>query len=347
MNSLLQFFEKVQRDRWSGEVTVASSQGNAIVLVSQGDLVWCHRPLERAIERFSKITWIQMPPPAVAQSIKSWEEFIQMLQNLNQDKPDRLIRFLKTDRLELFFRLFFWSNVEMTPRAFEVEPPDPVTLGFYKLKSMATLLKEARRRLEEWPEIQAQIGNGKRVFKCIVDLPEDDSLAHDAIDQVLAEQDLVSQSLSPHTLEELEILRLCDGTLSVQDVIRQTTDGEFLTLRRIIHLWQKGALAPKDSQATALRPKPAMSRVTWTQDFRSLALQLVVIATLLGVGSMMHSPPPHSTRELQQFLELYRASEQRYPLTLQELMNRYPEAKNSVGQTTYRLLHPTRYELTE
>ncbi len=183
MSSLLEVLKQFESEKWSGEITVTSSQGNCELLIYQGALLWAHRPLDRAIERISKFNWIQLPPEASLRGVRTWEDFVRLLLHSNHDSYQQLVRFLKTDRFEIFFRMFFWSNVEMTPRPFAVSPPDQAELGFYAPRGLNTLLKEARRRIDEWPKIQKQIGSSKRIFVCTVEIPAENNAPLDAIDE--------------------------------------------------------------------------------------------------------------------------------------------------------------------
>lgn len=351
MSSAFDFFSKLETEKWSGEVYVTSSQGNATLLLKEGQLIWAHRPLDRAFERLSKIEWIKLPPEMILKNIKTWEELVRMVLHSNPDRYSDVTHMLRTERLELFFRIFFWSNVEFVPRQFKVDLPDPVELGFYRPRSLAPLLKEATRRVQEWPEMQAQIGSSKRIFVCLTDLPASDSRVRDALDQVLAETQISSASPSAYSPEEIEILRLCDGTNSVQDIVRVSLDGEFLTLRRMVKLWEKGAIAPKDEPSATIRRK-ASSEPFQISDLGRVAASLLlasVIAFCADAAKTQWAPESQLSSidsiPLQQALELYRHNAHRYPLSLNDLKAEFPFTDVYIGAYDYRLIHPTEYRL--
>lgn len=347
MSSLFEVLKQFEADRWSGEISVTSSQGNAELLISEGALLWAHRPLDRAVERLSKFSWIQLPPDESLRGIRTWEEFVRILLRTNHDSYQQLVRLLKTDRLELFFRIFFWTNIELTPRAFPVSPPDQADLGFYSPKSLGTLLKEAKRRTDEWPRIQKQIGSSKRIFVCTVEIPTENNAPLDAIDEAFLGKSTASARALPYSYEEIEILKASDGTNSVQDIVRLSPDGEFLTLRRILRLWERGALAPKDDDSQVIHPQIVLRRIGMKDGARALLL-LVVFLIAAGLTDRLLHPPVMQSEDahtIQQSLELYRLKYKRYPLTLNELSTFIPLPEGAHFGFSYSLIHPTEYEL--
>ena len=347
MSSLFELFAKLERDRWSGEIGISSSQGNATVLIREGQFIWCHRPIDRAVERISKFPWIKMPPEAILRNCKTWEDLVRMFLHANPDSYNQLIRYLKTDRLELFFRIFFWSNIEIASRAFTVEPPDPVELGFYSMRKLSTLLKEAQRRVTEWPQIQEQVGSSKRIFICQIDLPHQDEAPRDAIDQAFLEKEDSISAVLPFSPEEIEILRQCDGTRTVQDIVRDSIDGEFLTLRRLLALWEKHAIAPKDDENFQSARLPKASPLSLKEVIRALFLSLVTALLFWAAGKVERnwggaslSPVP-----VQQSLEIFKHRHGRYPLTLSELPALNLPSRELSEHFDYKLLHPLDYRL--
>ncbi len=323
-----------------------------MIAIQEGHFLWAHRPLARAAERLERIPWISMPPPGVVSTTKTWEELVRRVIALNSDHYRQLVQHLKTDRLELFFRTFFWTNVELTPRPYEMELPDPVALGFYTPKKLESLLAEARKRVEEWPKIQARIGSGKRIFLSHVNLSGILTKKPDVIDQALEVFEEVDgrSSSSPHlpfSAEEIEIIHGCDGQNTVQDLVRQSLDGEFLTLRRLIHLWDKGTIYPKDEDLNATTLPQLSTRGTWKDCLGALGILVMVLGLLYSLHFLkpvgFDLPDSHYLR-LQ--LNLYRAKNNQYPLSLLDLVNRKIISPDIAAQWNYRLIHPERYELT-
>jgi len=347
VSSLFDLLTKLEKEQWSGEIAITSSQGNATILLREGQFIWAHRPLDRAIERLSKFSWLKLPPETVLRNCKTWEDFVRMLLHSNPDSYSQLVRFLKTDRLELFFRLFFWSNVELGQRPFAVALPDPVELNFYSTRKLSTLLKEANRRLHEWPQIQESIGSSKRIFICQIDLPPENDIPRDAIDQAFLEKEDTISAVLPFTLEEIELLRLCDGTRTIQDLVKESMDGEFLTLRRLLNLWEKNAVTPKDDQNFK------SSRVSKPNPLKLMDIgMLCVLSPFLGLvfyGMMMLDQEwgraPVSSVPVQIELEAFKSRHGRYPLTLSELKDGSLPVDDVMNRFDYKLLHPLQYQL--
>jgi len=348
MKELTGLFLKLEKEQWSGEVEVNSTEGSAFILIHKGQFIWAHRSLDRSIERLERLSWLDLPPEEVLRSAKTWEELVQALIRSNQPQYHRLVRYLKSERQEIFYRTFFWSNVEMIPRAFEFQLPDPVEFGFYTKRKLSSQVREAEKRLLEWPSFQQLIGSSKRIFVRQTDLDLSPKSEADEIDKALGSTNpevvIGAQSFS---LEELEILRLCDGTHNVQDLIRLTGIGEFLTIRRVIELWDRGVIAPKDDESTIHRRVKAKSE--WTlKAALSSALLLVLLCSLNSAVDRLQKRSSSgyvSSTAVQQRLELFRRKEGRYPLNLQELSVERPIDPLYLNQFEYKLLNPFKYQL--
>lgn len=355
MSTMFQFYERLEKENWSGEVEVTSSQGNAIILIREGKLLYAHRPLQRAIERFEAIHWIQLPPPEALGGTKTWEEFIVRLTKVNQDKYQRLSRYLKTDRLELFFRTFFWENIELFPRPYEVPPLDPLHFSFYTPRNLSKLIKESQHRIAEWPLIQKKVGSSKRVFITLISLPSttptEKPAEVDAVDEALIDfggefPDNFEESRLPYPPEQIELIKLCDGRNTVEDVIRLSQDGEYLTLRRLIDLWENGVIYPRDLQDQVFNKKtPQLFK--WSQIPNLIFLSGVM--GLLFAGFSYLSPPPSGSavvsQSVVQSIEIYRHQNGRYPITLLELVKEGRITPQSFQQHDYKLVNPFEYEL--
>lgn len=353
MKVLFEVFEKLAKDKWSGEVQVSSSQGNAFVVLRKGEFVYAYRPFDRSIERFQKIDWIDIPAEARIEKSKTWEDVIRILLLANETRRERLIQYLKTERFELFFRIFFWTNVELFPRNFDVDDETP-ELSFYTPKSMIKLLSEARMRLEEWPKIQKRISSSKRIFvsRLAVGKQTGTHKKPDVIDQALLDFDPKlenADALSLFSEGDQQILSLCDGRHSVQDIVRQSADGEYLVLRRLIELWDKDLIAPKelaDDAGLHFYSKPRKMS-PWRESFQIFVL-------MLGLAALFSSFHPWSaTRHwndaqlspLRSALEVYRAREGVYPSRLQSLADEAWIQSRFWDEVEYELISPRAYFL--
>lgn len=350
--SVFEYFEKIASTAWSGEVEVTSSQGHAHLLIQNGQLIWAHRPLDHALERFKKIPWLELPENEVLSQAKSWDQLVQTVISHNTEQSAALLKHLKTDRLEVFFRLFFWNNIEMKPRPFQVQSPEEMDLGFYSLKSLESLIAEAKRRLHEWPSIKERVGSSRRIFISQVELPDMEPKELDIIDKSLlqfeAGSSISDRSSMPFSKEEVEVIRLCDGRHSVQDIIRLTLDGEFLILRRVLALWDKGAIRPKDNEdSRSEKSTPQIVKRMKIHDLMgtilSAAAVIVLFMALQHVSSPL--PPMDSSETLQTALNIYHVKNGRYPVTLTELLATDLIHEQTIEQWDYTLVHSHLYEL--
>jgi len=322
---LTEFFQNLESENWSGEVQITASEGHATVVLAKGQFWYAHRPIDRAVERLRRLEWAKIPPDEIVGSIKSWEDFVQHLVRFNHESRERLLKHLKSDRLELFFRTFFWTNIELLPREFEVDVADQPELHFYNLKSLEKILKEAQTRRREWPEIQSRIGSSRRIFVLTAGLSDTGKVPKpelaDPIEAALNEFEVDNKNTQSGAFseEELQILHLCDGKHRLQDIIRRSSDGEFLTIRRVVELWNRGLIAPKDVEPSLILKRnnvetPSARQWLW----RALSGALLLALLFLSSHSISSSDS-RSLHRVQMSLEVYRAIQGRYPLTLLEL----------------------------
>lgn len=350
MKVLFEVFQKLAEERWTGEVQVSASQGNAFVVIYEGQFLYSYRPFDRAVERFQKIEWMRLPEDVRMEKCNSWEDVLKLLMRANQNHSDKLVRYLKTDRLELFFRIFFWTNVEIFPRAFSFDPNLSPELNFYGPKELSKILKEAKHRLEEWPKIQRRIGSSKRLF--ISRIPTRNTGAQkrpDSIDKALKAFDpklAVLDEVGPYSEEQMQILQLCDGRNSVQDIIRQSPDGEFLILRRLIELWDRELIVPKEGES-ALDPLGTRPRFFWFESFQLLCMILVISSLFAFNFPWDYSLQRNNAQleKLQSALELFRAQQGVYPTSVEEIKRAGFVSSNAWSQIEYRLTSPKSYEL--
>gem|GEM_PF-4110825 len=353
MKDLLDFFNKLEQDQWSGEVQVTASEGHAFIIIYRGKFLYAYRPFDRALERIENLGWAQIPPQEAVQSLNTWDVFLNTILNLNQENYDRLIRYFKTDRFELFFRIFFWTNIELFPRNFDIELTQHPEFNIYSPKDLKKLVREAQTRTKEWPKIQNRIGSSKRIFISNVPLAESSARAvfnRDAIDKAILEFEeqsgakTTSQEVGIYSEEQLDLLRLCDGRNSVQDIIRLSPDGEFLVLRRLIELWDRGLIIPKDDYSKV----EAKTSDKGSHSFRSLSLLTAVMAGLfylIHFSSVSQPKQSYVPSYLTQALELYRNVEGRYPVTLSELQQIGVLKNEDLNLYDYELINLKLYSL--
>ncbi|TVQ81064.1 MAG: hypothetical protein EA369_00725 [Bradymonadales bacterium] len=349
MTDLFHFFSKLEQDRWSGEVQVTASEGNAFLVFLEGEFLYAYRPLDRAVEKLQEVRWLRMPPEQVTQGAVSWEAIVLQLLRENREKEAKLVRHLKSDRYEIFFRIFFWTNVDLIPIPDDSAFSPSLELSFYSPRSISRLLNEAKARLEEWPKIQKRIGSSHRVFACRVpssELEKEENRQKDAVDQALERfsdtAGIVLQGDARFSDEQIELLRLCDGHNNVQDIIRKSYSGEFLTLRRLIELWDQGAVGPRDEDSS--RSHGSKSPLSF-KELKAGFLVCVFVAAVSGFFFWSQPTPQVDLAPVQSALEIYRGVHGRYPLTLQELQLSRVIAGQSFDGLAYRLVSLDRYEL--
>lgn len=355
MKNLFEVFESLHERQWSGEVQITASEGFVSIVITKGRLFYAHRPIDRANEKYSQISWIKALADTELGDLHTWQSYVRSLIASNSTRSDELIKFLNVERLELFFRSFFWSNVEVFPKEYEIDTNDYPELHFYRTVDIRKLLKEAEIRLKEWPSIQSKIGSSKRYFVSRVissDTTGSISRPGDEIDRALSQfEETAGQTggfkSGIYSEEEMEILRLCDGSHSVQDLIRECRDGEYLTLRRVIDLWQRGLIIPKDDEIS-FSVREEADRSNWKREILGVTVASLLLSFIF-VGSALlnfESQPKTVPNALVQALEIHRALYGRYPVTLIELKESGLLSESIEGQGyAYKLLNLQHYEL--
>ncbi|MDB5037816.1 MAG: hypothetical protein JWQ35_1344 [Bacteriovoracaceae bacterium] len=350
MKTVFELFDGLEKEGFSGEVDVTASQGHATVYIKEGRFVWAHRPLDRAIERFQKISWMKMPDSEALLNARSWHSFVGLLLAENQEQYGRVVSLLKVDRLEVFFRIFFWTNLEIIPRGGDLAPLDATELGFYSVRKFDRLLTEAKKRVEEWPKMKTRMGSSRRIFISQVEtssLQVNFDLVEESFDQIA---DGVSPKIVlphvPFSSEEVEILKICDGRNTVQDLIRILPDGEFLIVRRLLELWRKGAIRPKDDEESLVSIHTRSGDIGGRDIFASIWM-IILISLCFFTFSELSRPdaPSNMPQEITQAVEIYRKLEGHYPLTLSDLPKNLINPKRAGQDFEYSLSDPLRYEI--
>ncbi len=338
MKQILDFFEQARRDLWSGRVILISTQGSASIEVSEGQVIYAHRAIDRSLQRWKRYPWlnVQMPDSWMP---GSWPELMLELLKTNPDQQLRLQKLFLVDRREVFLRCFFWSNIEIRKQDDRVFLPDPDQLPFYTPMELGELIEEAKRRLQAWPALKSQMGSSKRVFVSSIQ----NSNLPDLIEESLSEAKVQGNPL-PFSVDELELLRLCDGHHSVLDLVQMLPYGEYLTIEMILSLQERGALRSKERLAEegsvvhtlALSVNDVLNAVVTT-------LSALVLTIGLHFVFSQKITAPCDSRAVQQALEIYRSRFQYYPLTLNEL----PKSLAIPADLfSYSLMNPVTYELS-
>lgn len=343
MKKIFRFFEELAEQKWSGFIEARASEGLAYICLRKGRFLYAYRPLDRSIERLEKISSMKLPPLNAISPNEGWSDFIEICLKLNPDQTQKLMRYFEIDRFEVFFRIFFWTNLELVPQAQEPNESEDSEISYFHPTKIESLLKEAQHRDQEWQSIQRRIESSKRIFVLNSKISNEQFAAPDIIDLAL-QSDSSEASFSPEEEMERDLLQLCNGKNSVEDLIRNSYQGEFLVLRQLVDLWNRGLIEPIDQRArsgqSSLRP------AKYFRDALIVSSVLIVFGAILNLVTLYH--PLHRKfyqipNELSQTLELYRAEFDRYPTQLRELN----EAKYffiPMGQSwPYQWESPTRY----
>ena len=355
MNTLLNYFQELANKNWSGEIDVMASQGNATILMRDGEFILAYRPIGRSFEKFQKIEWLKTPPQNELEKLDNWMVFIEVLLEGNEDKSIQLANFLKIDRMELFYRMFLWSNIEIASREFKVGPLGSTKLSFYTPKNLNSMLDEAKRRLDNWPQFQERLDSSNRIFvskinfgpKLVQELESMDTESFRSEDSTEFEGRHPIPTL-PYTLEEIELLRECDGRNTVQDLIRRSEHGEYQTIKRLISLWNKKAISPKDEEDAYAESTPLAAKLS-VKDVGILIFMIMLISSFFVLTDILN---PHSAAHhraavtVTRGLESFRTSEGTYPLTLNVLVRRGLISKIDITNLEYSLIHASRYKLS-
>lgn len=347
MSSVFDLFDTLNDEKFSGEVEVTASQGHAIILMKDGKFVWAHRTLDRAFERFQKVSWLQMPSSAEIGNTKTWRDFVIALLEANPDNYNRLIRLLKMDRFEVFYRLFFWSNLEMIQRSVDVESLlSPPQLSFYSIREFDPLVAEARKRVTDWPEMKTRMGSSRRIFMSQVE-PSSLKVEFETSDEPSPSINMNTDLPQvPFTSEEIEVLRHCDGRNTVQDLVRTLPDGEFLIVKRLLDLWKKGAVRPKDDEESVVSIH-ARSNDIGPRDLIACGSLAFLVSLFFYLMAQLFPPTPPSAvhPEISQALTIYRRTEGHYPANLSEIPRRIYFYRTSLKNFDYFLNDPTHFEV--
>jgi hypothetical protein len=152
----------------------------------------------------------------------------------------------------------------------------------------------------------------------------------------------------PYSPEEIELLRLCDGTTNVQEMIRKSLDGEYLVLRRLMNLWTKGAIRPKDEER--LEKEEGVHRLSlggldWLNGIWVI-IWVAALGIILSVLEGLSPPVMIVPTTLTQAVEVFRHKQGHYPLSLEELASEPALHGLPIRQYDYTLVRSDEYRIT-
>jgi len=358
MKKLHDFFTDLFQKEWTGEVDIFSSQAHATLAIKKGRLVFAYRPFTRAFERIAAFPSIQLPPSEIISNVQTWQDFIRSVIRENKLKESLTKLFLDLDQKELFFRIFLWSNVELSFREVNVSIPQSLDFDFLNPCPLNSLLSEATKRLSEWPKIKEQMGSSHRIFTSHIIITPDASsemfvgdkieesfstASSVAIESVRSQTTNLKEDLS---LEELAILPLCNGQNTLYEIVHLSPYGEYLTLQAILSLWKKKAVSPRGGEEK--ENLFSWTRIQWA-DLKLTFLSFLLISLIFifnGIADVFFQTKLLPQERVTQSLEIYRAAEGVYPLTLRVLVRENLITQTEAETFDYFLLHPTRYHLS-
>lgn len=184
------------------------------VLIKQGKI--SERGLERALN-------IQK---------KSNEKLGRILVDIGLISKEDLSSSLSLQATKIIFTLFKWKDGE-----FKFKSSDTVEYDkeFFVPMEVDNILMQGMQMLDEWPRITSLIRSKKVVFEPLPVKPE-----FEVVDEF-------HEGMSDKKLSriEFETLKLIDGKRNVEEIIDLSYANEFITLRSIVSLIEKGLIREK------------------------------------------------------------------------------------------------------
>ncbi|MGQ9619030.1 MAG: DUF4388 domain-containing protein [Candidatus Aminicenantia bacterium] len=184
------------------------------VLIKQGKI--SERGLERALN-------IQK---------KTNEKLGKILVNIGLISKEDLSDSLNLQATKILFNLFKWKDGE-----FKFKSSDTVEYDreFFSPIEVDNILMQGMQMLDEWPRITNLIRSKKAVFEPLPVKPE-----FEVVDEY--HEGIGAKKISRI---EFETLKLIDGRRSVEEIIDLSHVNEFITLRSIVSLIEKGLVREK------------------------------------------------------------------------------------------------------
>lgn len=253
--------------RKTGILSMENDQDTVTVQFFQGQVVGADtrlRTLEdllgSVLVRTGKITEAQLREVLALQK-QTLQRLGYILVKSGMLSEDELKEALRIQVNQIVYRLFRWRDGR-----YEFTPMDHLEYDRHLTIPVAaeTVLMEAARMIDEWPLIERHIRSPRMVFrKNALGREYERAGAPELADQgfdldlpgARKGPDSKKESLAP-SHEELEILRLLDGRSSVQDVVDQSSPGEFDVHRILYELLRRELIEevpPEGDDAAARR----------------------------------------------------------------------------------------------
>lgn len=184
------------------------------VLIKQGKIT--ERGLERALNVQKKTN----------------EKLGRILVDIGLISKEDLSSSLALQATKIIFTLFKWKDGE-----FKFKSSDTVEYDkeYFTPIEVDNILMQGMQMLDEWPRITSLIRSKKVIFEPLPVKPE-----FEVVDEV--HEGMGEKKLSRI---EFETLKLIDGKRSVEEIVDLSHVNEFLTLRSIVSLIEKGLIREK------------------------------------------------------------------------------------------------------
>ena len=293
---LADIFQLIGIQRKSGVLTLENREDTVTIRFRDGQIVGADTRLRNledllgsVLVRTGRVTEAQL-----RQALQTQHETLQrlgyVLVNSKLISEEDLAEALRIQVSQIVYRLFRWRE-----GTYHFQAADNIEQEQFAPISSETVLMEGARMLDEWPIIERRIRSERMVLK-LTEAGQEFSLPMESILDEDVELDFgfdgAQESgheksgegeikLSP---EEREVLRIVDGSSTVQDIVDRSMLGEFDTYRILYELLTRNLL----EEAPAAARTPAPERLTagprrlvgWLLMAALLGFSLVALASL-------------------------------------------------------------------
>ncbi|HEX4825586.1 MAG TPA: DUF4388 domain-containing protein [Candidatus Polarisedimenticolaceae bacterium] len=278
---LADILQMIGIQRKTGQLTLEGAEETVVVKFLEGAVVGAdtrQRNLEdllgSVLVRTGRITEVQLQEALRIQR-RTLQRLGYVLVKQGFIFEEDLREALRIQVTQIVYRLFRWRDgrYQFTPSdhmEYDTEHFQPI--------SAETILMEGARMIDEWPIIEKKIKSPKMVFRktaagAALDVPVASLLDAD-LDSALPERDDAAR-LSP---EERDVLRMVDGSSTVQDLVDTSPLGEFDVHRLLYELVTKSLIEEVKVSPVAAAASDESRRGVIV----SVALQGLVLALALG-----------------------------------------------------------------